>query len=81
MDKTSVIERVEKKWRDILENGKKYKGISPNVDPDTPPVWYDQTKFKRSQQLAYKYYARYYIFIFINTFVIYNECIIDYNIL
>ena len=59
MDKTSVIERAEKRWRDIAENGKKYKGISPNIDPDTPPDWHDKGKFKKTQKLMQKYYARY----------------------
>jgi hypothetical protein len=55
----SALEKVERKWKDILENGKRFRGISENVNPEKPPLWFDEAKFLRSQQLAHKYYTRF----------------------
>lgn len=54
-----ILEKVEQKWKYISEEGKKSRGISPNVDPDTPPEWFDRDKFDKSQRLGQKYYGRY----------------------
>ena len=48
-------QRVTAKRLDI-QQGKFFSGISPNVDPDTPPSWYDPVAFKHAQKL-FKTYA------------------------
>ncbi|CAG2113457.1 unnamed protein product [Medioppia subpectinata] len=50
-------EVAQQRYRDIIDNGKMYHGISPNVDPNTPPHWFDRKKFARSQKLAHENYG------------------------
>ncbi|XP_054158137.1 uncharacterized protein LOC128956423 [Oppia nitens] len=53
----NVRQSVENRWRDLVDNGKRFTGISPNVDPNTPPDWFNANKFRKSQQLGRKYYG------------------------
>lgn len=49
------IERIRKRRLLISTEGKTVSGISPNVDPDTPPVWYDKATFNHAQKLFKTY--------------------------
>lgn len=40
----------------VIQEGKFFVGISPNVDPNSPPSWYDPVVFKHAQKL-FKTYA------------------------
>lgn len=49
------LKRVTKRRLLISTEGKTVAGISPNVDPDTPPVWYDRATFLHAQHLFKTY--------------------------
>lgn len=40
-----------------LEQGKYWPGVSPDIDPTVPPVWYEPHIFQHAQRLAKVYLA------------------------
>ncbi len=58
IEKETVEEWVERRYNALEEVAKSVPGVSPDVNTDKPPTWYDQEKFLKSQKLAYKYFTR-----------------------
>ena len=60
MDKFDAkdVEYAEKRYREIKELGRKVIGVSPLIDPNKRPEWFQQETFLRAQRFIRKHYLR-----------------------
>ncbi|KAH9426747.1 hypothetical protein DERP_002847 [Dermatophagoides pteronyssinus] len=50
-----LIERIAVRRRMISTQGKNARGVSPNVDPELPPPWFEKSSFEHAQKLFKTY--------------------------
>ena len=55
VDIEDLQKRVRIRRLEIHNEGCKFKGVSPNCDPKTPPTWYEPQSFQYAQQLFKTY--------------------------
>ena len=52
-------DKLNAKWHLLETEGPKTVGVTSEFNPlKNPPEWYDAERFKKSQQLAKKYFLR-----------------------
>ncbi|XP_015793134.1 uncharacterized protein LOC107369673 isoform X1 [Tetranychus urticae] len=54
----TIDNRVRKRYQQLIEEGSLEIGVCPFIDPNVPPEWFDESKFKRAQKTADKYLIR-----------------------
>jgi hypothetical protein len=42
----------------LHDDGRAVPGVSPSINPDVPPVWFDEELFKKGQNFAKRYLIR-----------------------
>ncbi|OTF74305.1 hypothetical protein BLA29_002147, partial [Euroglyphus maynei] len=50
-----LVDRIAARRRMISTQGKNARGVSPNVDPETPPPWFEKSSFEHAQKLFKTY--------------------------
>ena len=50
--------RVEQWYKQLVEDGPMYPGVSADIDINVMPEWFDRKKFDNSRKFASKYLAR-----------------------
>ncbi|KAH7641685.1 uncharacterized protein LOC124492181 [Dermatophagoides farinae] len=50
-----LVERIAARRRMISTKGKTARGVSYNVDPETPPPWFEKSSFEHAQKLFKTY--------------------------
>ena len=57
MDQNDLVSRVRARRLMIADVGKMTSGISPDIDTNEPPKWFDQSVFLHAQKLFKTYGA------------------------
>ena len=55
----SIEQNVLSRFKDIIELSDKVSGVSSTNCYHEPPLWFDEEKFKRGNQVFEKYFTRY----------------------
>jgi hypothetical protein len=58
LDEETLMRAAQLRYQELLEHGQLLPAVSDTIDPDQPPAWYDEAKFKRAQRMAKKYFVR-----------------------